>query len=103
MQTARRLVKGPDTAKTSKKQFARLVTKNNLEVRDSTKIFKLLKTLASRNVPQRTEDLTYWMFLFLYEKWDSVPWFRDECFHYIHELYFEATADTFWGVGWILK
>ena len=53
----------------------RLVTKNILEVRDSTKIFKLLKTLASRNVPQRTEDLTYWMFLFLYEKWDSVPWF----------------------------
>ena len=23
----------------------------------------------------------------------------DECFHYMNELYFEATADTFWGCG----
>ena len=25
------------------------------------------------------------------------PQFCDECFHYMNELYFEATADTFWG------
>ena len=43
------------------------------------------------------EDLIHWMFLFLCEKWDSVPLFWDECFHYMNELYFEATADTFWG------
>ena len=43
------------------------------------------------------EDLIYWMFLFLCEKWDSVPQFHDECFHYMNKLYFEATADTFWG------
>ena len=42
------------------------------------------------------EDLVYWMFLFLCEKWDSVPQFWDECFHYMNELYFEVTADTFW-------
>ena len=75
----------------------RFVAKNILEQRDPTKIFKLLKGLARRNVPQSTEDLVYWMFLFLCEKWDSVPQFRDECFHYMNELYFEATADTFWG------
>ena len=81
----------------------RFVAKNILEERDPTKIFKLLKALARRNVPQSTEDLVYWMFLFLCEKWDSVPQFRDKCFHYMTELYFEATADTFWGAGWILK
>ena len=53
----------------------RSVAKNILEVRYSTKIFKLLKALASRNVPQSTEDLIYWMFLFQCEKWDSVPQF----------------------------
>ena len=47
----------------------KFVAKNILEVRDSAKIFKLLKALASRNVPQSIEDLIYWMFLFLYEKW----------------------------------
>ena len=31
--------------------------------------------------------------------WDLVPQFQDECFHYMHELYFEAAADTFWGCG----
>ena len=51
------------------------MAKNILEVRDSTKIFKLLKALTSRNVPQSTENLRYWMFLFLCEKWDSVPQF----------------------------
>ena len=54
-------------------------------------------------MPQSTEDLVYWMFLFLCEKWDSVPQFRDECFHYMNELYFEATADTFWGCGLDIK
>ena len=78
----------------------RFVVKNILEERDPTKIFKLLKALASRNVPQSTEDLVYWMFFFLCEKWDSVPQFCDECFHYMNELYFEATADTFLGV-WV--
>ena len=43
------------------------------------------------------------MFLFLCEKWDSVPQFQDECFHYMNELYFEATADTFWGCGLDIK
>ena len=81
----------------------RFVAKNILEERDPTKIFKLLKALARRNVPQSTEDLVYWMFLFLCEKWDSVPQFRDECFHYMNELYFEATADTFWGCGLDIK
>ena len=81
----------------------KFVAKNILEARDSTKIFKLLKALASRNVPRSTEDLIYWMFLFLCEKWDSVPKFRDECFHYMHELYFEATADAFWGCGLDIK
>ena len=81
----------------------RFVAKNILEERDPTKIFKLLKALARRNVPQSTEDLVYWMFLFLCEKWDSVPQFRDECFHYMNELYFEATADTFWGAGLDIK
>ena len=81
----------------------RFVAKNILEERDPTKIFKLLKALARRNVPQSTEDLVYWMFLFLGEKWDSVPQFRDECFHYMNELYFEATADTFWGCGLDIK
>ena len=32
------------------------------------------------------------MFLFLCEKWDSVPQFCNECFHYMNELYFEATG-----------
>ena len=81
----------------------RFVAKNILEERDPTKIFKLLKALARRNVPQSTEDLIYWMFLFLCEKWDSVPQFQDECFHYMNELYFEATADTFWGCGLDIK
>ena len=81
----------------------RFVAKNILEERDPTKIFKLLKALARRNVPQSTEDLVYWMFLFLCEKWDSVPQFQDECFHYMNELYFEATADTFWGCGLDIK
>ena len=81
----------------------RFVAKNILEERDPTKIFKVLKALACRNVPQSTEDLIYWMFLFLCEKWDSVPQFCNECFHYMNELYFEATADTFGGAGWILK
>ena len=53
----------------------RFVAKNILEVRDSTKIFKLLKALASRNVPQSMEDLIYWMFVFLCEKWNFVPKF----------------------------
>ena len=75
----------------------RFVAKNILEERNSAKIFKLLKALATRNVPQSAEDLIYWMFLFLCEKCDSVPQFHDECFHYMNELYFEATADTFWG------
>ena len=79
------------------------MAKNILEERDPTKIFKLLKALAGRNVPQSTEDLVYWMFLFLCEKWDSVPQFQDECFHYMNELYFEATADTFWGCGLDIK
>ena len=74
----------------------RFVAKNILEERDPTKIFKLLKALERRNVPQSMEDLVYWIFLFLCEKWDSVPQFQDECFHYMNELYFEATADTFW-------
>ena len=81
----------------------RFVDKNILEERDPAKIFKLLKALASRNVPQSTEDLIYWMFLFLCEKWDSVPKFHNECFHYMNELYFEATADTFWGCGLDIK
>ena len=75
----------------------RFVAKNILEVRDSAKIIKLLKALANRNVPQSMEDHIYWMFLSLCEKWDSVPQFQDDCFHYMHKLYFEATADTFWG------
>ena len=75
----------------------RFVAKNILEERDPAKIFKLLKALARRNVPQSMEDLVYWMFLFLCEKWYSVPQFCDECFHYMNELYFEATADTFLG------
>ena len=75
----------------------RFVAKNILEERDPTTIFKLLKALTRRNVPQSMEDLVYWMFLFLCEKWDSVPQFWDECFNYMNELYFEATADTFWG------
>ena len=37
----------------------RFVAKNILEERNSTKIFKLLKPLASRNVPQSTEILIY--------------------------------------------
>ena len=37
----------------------RFVAKNILEVRDSAKIFKLLKALVSRNVPQSTEDFLY--------------------------------------------
>ena len=49
------------------------------------------------------KDLVYWMFLFLCENWASVPQFRDECFHYMNELYFEATADTFWGCGLDIK
>ena len=53
----------------------KFVAKNILEVRYSAKIFKLLKALASRNVPQSIEDLVYWMLLFLCEKWDSVPQF----------------------------
>ena len=77
----------------------RFMAKNILEERDPAKIFKLLKALASRNVPQNMEDLIYWMFLFLCEKWDSVPQFCNECFHYMNRLYFEATADTFWGCG----
>ena len=81
----------------------RFLANNILEERDSTKIFKLLKALASRNVPQSTEDFIYWMFLFLCEKWDSVPQFHDECFHYMNKLYFEATADTFWGCGLDIK
>ena len=81
----------------------RFVAKNILEKRDPTKIFKLLKALARRNVPQSMEDLVYWMFLFLCENWDSVPQFQDECFHYMNELYFEATADTFWGCGLDIK
>ena len=40
----------------------RFVAKNILEERDPAKIFKLLKALARRNVPQSTEDLVYWMF-----------------------------------------
>ena len=79
------------------------LAKNILEERDSRKIFKLLKPLASRNVPQSMEDLIYWMFLFLCEKWDSVPQFSDECFHYMNELYFKATTVHFGGVDWILK
>ena len=79
------------------------VAKNILEERDLAKIFKLLKALARRNVPQRTEDLIYWMFLFLCEKWDSVAQFWDECFYYMNKLYFEATADTFWGCGLDIK
>ena len=81
----------------------RFVAKTILEERDPTKIFKLLKALARRNVPQSMEDLVYWMFLFLCEKWDSVPQFWDECFHYMNELYFEATADTFLGCGLDIK
>ena len=81
----------------------RFVAKNILEERDFAKIFKLLKVLASRNVPQSMEDLVYWMFLFLCEKWDSVPQFHDECFQYMNELYFETTADTFWGCGLDIK
>ena len=69
----------------------------------SHKDFQATESLARRNVPQSTEDLVYWMFLFLCEKWDSVPQFRDECFHYMNELYFEATADTFWGCGLDIK
>ena len=64
------------------------MAKNILEERNSIKIFKLLKALASRNVPQSMKDLIYWMFLFLCEKWDSVPQFCDESFHYTNELYF---------------
>ena len=69
----------------------------------SHKDFQATEALARRNVPQSTEDLVYWMFLFLCEKWDSVPQFWDECFHYMNELYFEATADTFWGCGLDIK
>ena len=67
------------------------------------KDFQATESPCSRNVPQSTEDLIYWMFLFLCEKWDSVPQFQDECFHYMHELYFEATADTFLGCGLDIK
>ena len=67
------------------------------------KDFKLLKALARRNVPQSTEDLVYWMFLFLCEKWDSVPQFRDECFHYMNECILKQQQIHFGGVGWILK
>ena len=31
------------------------------------------------------------------------PQFHDECFHCIDELYFEVTADTFWGCGLDIK
>ena len=79
------------------------MAKNILEERDPTKISELLKALASRNVPQSMEDLVYWMFLFLCEKWDSVPQFCDECLHCMNKLYFEATADTFWGCGLNIK
>ena len=37
----------------------RFVAKIILEERDPTKIFKLLKALARRNVPQSTKDLVY--------------------------------------------
>ena len=77
----------------------RFVAKNILEGRDPTKIFKLLKALANRNVPQSMKDLVYWMFLFLCEKWDSVPQFHDECFHYMNE----QQQIHFGGAGWILK
>ena len=53
----------------------KFVAKNIMEARDSVKIFKLLKSLTSRNVPQSMEDLVYWMFLFLCEKWNYVPQF----------------------------
>ena len=43
------------------------------------------------------------MLLFLCEKWDSLPQFQDECLHYMHELYFEATVDTIWGCGLDIK
>ena len=56
------------------------LAKDILEEGDPTKIFKLLKALASRNVSQSTEDLVYWMFLFLCEKWDSVPQFHKHIF-----------------------
>ena len=81
----------------------RFVAKNILEERDPTKIFKLLKTLARRNVPQSMEDLIYWMFLFLCEKWDSVPQFWDECFHYMKSCILNQQQIHFGGVGWILK
>ena len=81
----------------------RFVAKNILKESDPAKIFKLLKALASRNVPQSMEDLVYWMFLFLCEMWESVSQFHNECFHYMNKLYFEATADTFWGCGLDIK
>ena len=71
----------------------KFVTKNILEVKDSTKIFKLLKAFASRNVPQKNRGPYILVFSFPCEKWHSVP----QSFHYMHELYFEATADTFLG------
>ena len=84
--------------------FGRMICGQEYPGRErSHKDFQATESLARRNVPQCTEDLIYWMFLFLCEKWDSVPQFQDERFHYMNELYFEATADTFWGCGWILK
>ena len=71
--------------------------------RETHKDFQATESPCKKKCATEHGDLVYWMFLFLCEKWDSVPQFRDECFHYMNELYFEATADTFWGCGLDIK
>ena len=85
------------------------LAKNILEQRDFTKVFKLLKALANRNVPQGMQDLVYWMFLFLCEKWDSVPQFYNACFYYMnkredfHTKQILGTLTGFNILGWLVK
>ena len=73
------------------------------EATNTTSIFKLLHAIKSINSPQSTEDLIHSMYLFICEKWESVPSFRNECMKYMHDLFFEATDNTFWGCGLDIK
>ena len=73
------------------------------EVTDTASIFKLLHAIKSINSPQSTEDMIHSMYCFICEKWELVQSFRNECMKYVHDLFFEATDNTFWGCGLDIK
>ena len=66
-----------------------------------TKDFQATESPCKKKCATEHGGPRYWMFLFLCEKWDSVPQFRDECSHYMTSCILKQQQIHFGGAGWI--